>query len=136
MLKRDINCEKEITTEASNTINWEKDGWGFYGRVVCPTKIKHLKTCLYRHGSTAVPCHGTLQRRDEFLKNEKATAIKKKYTFICTMKLTKRLLCARPWAKEERDESGIVLSQPAAAGGDVNGTQSNKVANRLLGVDA
>lgn len=78
MLKRDINCEKEITTEASNTINWEKDGWGFYGRVVCPTKIKHLKTCLYRHGSTAVPCHGTLRRRDEFLKNEKATAIKKK----------------------------------------------------------
>lgn len=52
------------------------------------------------------------------------------------MKLTKRLLCARPWAKEERDESDIVLSQLAAAGGDVNGTQSNKVANRLLGVDA
>lgn len=53
MLKRDLNCGKEIT-ESSNTISWEKDGWGFYGRVVCPNKIKHLKTRLYWHRSAAV----------------------------------------------------------------------------------
>lgn len=53
MLKRDINCGKEIT-ESSNTINWERDGWGFYGRVVCPNKIKHLKTCLHWPQSAAV----------------------------------------------------------------------------------
>lgn len=46
MLKRDLNCGKEIT-ESSNTISWEKDGWGFYGRVVCPNKIKHLKTTVF-----------------------------------------------------------------------------------------
>lgn len=52
-VKEDINCRKEIT-ESSNTINWEKDGWGFYGRVVCPNKIKHLQICLHWPQSAAV----------------------------------------------------------------------------------
>lgn len=75
MLKRDINCGKEIT-ESSNTIDWEKDGWGFYGRVVCPNKIKHLKTCLYWHRSVAMSSNRAVYMSlMSFLKTETKTAV-------------------------------------------------------------